>query len=256
LKSERRFTYKILHTLIIFILFNIGFLFFTIGETMKKYTYLSIFLILALLLGLVPIGSVAAADKKVDVCHVNGQGLYHLINVSVNALPAHLAHGDGLPGAPVAGNPGKNFTADCSVVEVRTLVDTVTVPSGGSTVPSNISLESGATYELVAGGTYRFAEWGEAGIADARCSFRIPGSFNNTGVNAWVDGAVLPSPVQYYLQLWVNGSPFTWGTSCNTTGHTYTGTYIGTGTTINFKIVDNNYSDNSGFLTVQIYKLN
>ncbi len=223
---------------------------------MKKYKYLRIFIIVALLLGLVPMGSVAAADRKVDVCHINGQGLYHLINVSVNALPAHLAHGDGIPGAPVPGNPGKKFTADCSVVDVKTLVDTVTVPSNGSTVPSNITLELGVTYELVVTGTYRFAPWGDAGIADARCSFRIPGSFNNTGVNAWIDGQVLPVPVQYYLQLWVNGSPFTWGTSCNTTDHTYTATYVGAGTTLNFTIVDNNYADNSGFLTVKIYKLN
>ena len=38
-----------------------------------------------------------ASQGKEDVCHLTGNGSYHLINVSVNALPAHLRHGDVLP---------------------------------------------------------------------------------------------------------------------------------------------------------------
>ncbi len=38
-------------------------------------------------------GAAARADK-VDICHGTGNGSYHWINVSVNALEAHLAHGD------------------------------------------------------------------------------------------------------------------------------------------------------------------
>jgi hypothetical protein len=34
---------------------------------------------------------------KQDVCHQKGNGDYVLINVSVNAVPAHLGHGDVLP---------------------------------------------------------------------------------------------------------------------------------------------------------------
>jgi len=34
---------------------------------------------------------------KQDVCHLTGNGSYHLINVSMNAMPAHLRHGDVLP---------------------------------------------------------------------------------------------------------------------------------------------------------------
>lgn len=34
---------------------------------------------------------------KVDVCHQTGNGSYHVINVSGNAVPAHLRHGDVLP---------------------------------------------------------------------------------------------------------------------------------------------------------------
>lgn len=34
---------------------------------------------------------------KVDVCHRTGNGSFHEINISGNALPAHLQHGDVLP---------------------------------------------------------------------------------------------------------------------------------------------------------------
>ncbi|TAL08322.1 MAG: hypothetical protein EPO00_07400 [Chloroflexota bacterium] len=34
---------------------------------------------------------------KVSVCHRTGNGSYHEINISGNALPAHLRHGDVLP---------------------------------------------------------------------------------------------------------------------------------------------------------------
>jgi hypothetical protein len=36
-------------------------------------------------------------QDKVDVCHMTGNGSFHEINISRNALPAHLAHGDVLP---------------------------------------------------------------------------------------------------------------------------------------------------------------
>jgi len=41
--------------------------------------------------------ALGASQGKQDVCHLTGTGGYHLINVSVNALPAHLRHGDVLP---------------------------------------------------------------------------------------------------------------------------------------------------------------
>ena len=44
--------------------------------------------------GAIAIGSPQA---KVDVCHRTGNGSFHEINISGNALPAHLAHGDVLP---------------------------------------------------------------------------------------------------------------------------------------------------------------
>ena len=36
------------------------------------------------------------AAEKVKVCHVQGNGKAHVIEISENAVPAHLAHGDSL----------------------------------------------------------------------------------------------------------------------------------------------------------------
>jgi hypothetical protein len=36
-------------------------------------------------------------QDKVNVCHRTGNGSFHEINISGNALPAHMAHGDVLP---------------------------------------------------------------------------------------------------------------------------------------------------------------
>lgn len=62
---------------------------------------------------------VAAAGKntgKIDVCHKEGNGSWHTINISNNALPAHLAHGDIVPDADGDGytkvNPCGNGNQD------------------------------------------------------------------------------------------------------------------------------------------------
>jgi hypothetical protein len=52
---------------------------------------------------------------KVQLCHKTGNGSYHLIEVSINAEPAHRAHGDGKIGEAVPGNAGKVFGAGCNV---------------------------------------------------------------------------------------------------------------------------------------------
>ena len=63
-------------------------------------------------------GQVATTPEegpKVQLCHRTGNGSYHLIEVSVNAEPAHRAHGDGKIGDAVPGSPGRTFSASCSV---------------------------------------------------------------------------------------------------------------------------------------------
>jgi hypothetical protein len=53
---------------------------------------------------------------KVSVCHITGNGSYHLIVVSVNAEPAHRAHGDGAIGDRVPADKTKVFDANCQAV--------------------------------------------------------------------------------------------------------------------------------------------
>jgi hypothetical protein len=38
-----------------------------------------------------------AGANTVAVCHITGNGTFHLLNINPNALPAHLQHGDVLP---------------------------------------------------------------------------------------------------------------------------------------------------------------
>lgn len=40
-----------------------------------------------------------------SVCHVDDDGIFHLISVSSHALTAHLGHGDGVPGGTVPTGP-------------------------------------------------------------------------------------------------------------------------------------------------------
>jgi hypothetical protein len=52
---------------------------------------------------------------KIQLCHRTGNGSYHLIEVSVDAEPAHRGHGDGKIGEAVPGMTGKVFGATCAV---------------------------------------------------------------------------------------------------------------------------------------------
>jgi hypothetical protein len=54
---------------------------------------------------------------KVDVCHREGNGRFHRINVSAHALGAHLSHGDGVPGGLVPDDPSRKFDSTCTAVD-------------------------------------------------------------------------------------------------------------------------------------------
>jgi hypothetical protein len=58
---------------------------------------------------------------KIALCHAEGNGSYHLIDVSVSAEPAHRDHGDGAVGDPVPADPTKKFDQNCRPVgpEIR-----------------------------------------------------------------------------------------------------------------------------------------
>lgn len=65
----------------------------------------------------------AGGAVKVDVCHVDGNGTYHKINISENAFQSHVDHGDASPGDLVPGDPTMKFADDCSMVPAGPLVE-------------------------------------------------------------------------------------------------------------------------------------
>ena len=59
------------------------------------------------------------SNNKIDVCHKNANGSFQTINISVNALQAHVSHGDIVPDADGDGytkaNPcGNGSQSDCN----------------------------------------------------------------------------------------------------------------------------------------------
>jgi hypothetical protein len=82
---------------------------------MKKKLIFS--LSLTLIASLMFIGSAFARPApKVDVCHSEGNGTYHLISINENAFDKHVSHGDASPGDIVPGMQGKRFTDDCTLM--------------------------------------------------------------------------------------------------------------------------------------------
>ena len=70
----------------------------------RKYAVVVLIVVLA---AFGAVMSFADSQGKVDICHIppGNPANAHVINVSVNAVPAHLAHGDPLPGEPCGGPP-------------------------------------------------------------------------------------------------------------------------------------------------------
>lgn len=56
------------------------------------------------------------SSGKVTLCHHTDSGEYQLIDVSVNAEPAHRAHGDAKVGEPVPGTQRQVFDASCKPI--------------------------------------------------------------------------------------------------------------------------------------------
>lgn len=191
-------------------------------------------------------------ENKVDVCHIEGNGSYHLINVSKNALQAHLDHGDALLTNSITNGDEVIFNSDCSVS--LTKLNSVTVDSKDlDGVDSNIVLTDDVNYVFRASGTYTYASWAGGPIADAKYSYRTVGDPLGYS-DEWVDGADLLSPYTNFLQIWINGSPVDWQGNYNV-GHVYTLDYTGEGSDANFYINDGGaVGDNDGELIVDIYE--
>jgi len=136
-------------------------------------------------------------------------------------------------------------------IQLPIFVETVEVPSDGSSVTSTNVLGSGVTYLLEASGTYSFANWGLYGIADAEWAYRNDG-YSDPNPFGWTLGEdTYPSVLG--LDVLVNGGNVYWGDY--NSAHNYVLSYTGNGNPVSFDIYDSHYSDNSGFITVDIYEL-
>ena len=64
-----------------------------------------------------------ARQPKVEVCHLDDEGAYELIEIAAPALDGHLGHGDGQVGDPVQGQDGFEFDEACQPVASVVTVD-------------------------------------------------------------------------------------------------------------------------------------
>ena len=124
------------------------------------------------------------------------------------------------------------------------LLETVTVPSNGSSVQSSNSLVNGRVYRLDASGVYYYRAEGDPNReADAEWAF---------WELAWTETPGHPPFPEHHLDLMVDGNGVDWGGY--SPAHEYSHYYTGTGSKVQFSILDDVYGDNSGELTVKIYE--
>jgi hypothetical protein len=90
--------------------------------------------------------TVAAAAGKVEVCHLEGNGSYHLISVSENAKAAHMRHGDGLPGDHVPGVG--SFVGDTTMAQTGYGQVNLEFNGGGATFQNDCGRNGAATGSL------------------------------------------------------------------------------------------------------------
>ncbi len=184
--------------------------------------------------------------EKVDVCHRRGNETFIMINISSNALSAHLAHGDRLPGDEIPGQPDLRFGDDCSIPGQEDLVQTIRVRSRDSVPVYSDPLDDDQPYMIKVYGTYTFDP--ERDWADAEWSL-----FGNVITK----GEDLPGLPANILDLSLDGCATNtdWG-DLQLDTHLYTLPWTGTGEPLSLMICDTRYDDNKGYLTVEIWKIN
>ena len=90
------------------------------------------------------------SSGKVSLCHRTGSGEYQLIDVSVNAEPAHRAHGDGKVGEPVPGTQRQVFDASCRPIGPAVKIEKSTNGEDADNPPGpSIPVGSAVTWRYV-----------------------------------------------------------------------------------------------------------
>jgi len=90
------------------------------------------------------------SSGKVSLCHRTDSGEYHLIDISVNAEPAHRAHGDAKVGEPVPGTQRQVFDANCRPVGPAVKIEKSTNGEDADDAPGpSILVGSAVTWRYV-----------------------------------------------------------------------------------------------------------
>jgi hypothetical protein len=81
----------------------------------------------------------SSGQAKVDLCHAEGNGTYHLINIAEAAYAKHVEHGDAKVGEAVPGTDGaKIFDETCEVVDAPPTGPVVTPGYSGLTEAAGV----------------------------------------------------------------------------------------------------------------------
>ena len=88
--------------------------------------------------------------EKVSLCHAEGNGQYHLIDISVSAEATHRAHGDGKIGDPVPGQANRTFDASCRPIGPSISIEKLTNDQDADDAPGpSITVGSPVTWKYV-----------------------------------------------------------------------------------------------------------
>jgi hypothetical protein len=90
------------------------------------------------------------SSGKVSLCHRTDNGEYQLIDVSVNAEPAHRGHGDAKVGEPVPGTQKQMFDASCRPVGPAVKIKKTTNGEDADNAPGpSIAVGTAVTWRYV-----------------------------------------------------------------------------------------------------------
>jgi hypothetical protein len=132
----------------------------------------------ALVASPVPIAS-AGEHTAVAVCHLTGNGSFHVIHVDEHALDAHTAHGDLRPGDSIPGGDGARLGSDCTVEVVHPAVVASLTGSGLTDTPDGLVTLIVDAYAMSDGtvvGTYYAQLGAEAPISGPVTGFAWDGA--------------------------------------------------------------------------------
>ena len=123
----------------------------------------------------------AGGQSKAALCHfAQGEGKYSLVTVAQPSVPAHIAHGDALPGAPLPDHSGV-LSASCGLT--RIVIDQASSYYVGGTAPNPFDdpCPSGSAVVSLSGDRGSYYGWAALWRYSATCrELRGDGTFGAT----------------------------------------------------------------------------